>query len=668
MLKEIKKIKQNKQHKTAVKSPFDTLLRGVRRSVVKQALLAGFTIMVTLILVFAMTTAWYTNVVETSGLMFEAETWGFEGEVAVQDHAVKAAPGDSGIVYLTVTNNSDDVSAITVNVTREYMTPVEMHQRIFFYVDEPSVVNGESVNKQYLTNTTGHTYTLFSRNKLILSEQLHTDSLLKWEWVYDVVGYYFRGTVTEDSVTVEEYLRPVEYSYDDAVYDEEGRLLMVDSETSVNAFLQRLTASDGFAGAFTVNDEGVLLDETGAAVSPVNGCYPVHGDHGETLWIYLCTKDQIEENTRWDTEFGKLASGDEAAKFQARISVTAQQVNVEPVMISDPEKLEQALLEANGGIVRLESSLALSETVELDESTDAVLDLNGHSITYTASGYAFDVEQGGELTVLNGTIHGDPELANSAFKTVGGQITLSHVTMDDMYEGVFIADNTTQNQQGSNAYVRIVDCELITNDITVRISGDGTLSGEDTCLVIQDSTLISERYVAVLGNGNAKNPGNWGTDIQIIDSEISGYYAAVYHPQQQSTLTASGSTLSGMTGIAVKGGQVNIIDCIVKGTGTDGQVVGALTEDMLNGNGWQDTGDGIYVESDYGKAITIEVAGDSEVSSVASTAGAIRVFPEANYVEIRLFGGKYSHDVNAYLADGYVCSRVDGYYVVQKSE
>ena len=46
---------------------------------------------------------------------------------------------------------------------------------------------------------------------LSLTQTSHNDAKLKWEWVYDVVGYYLLGTVSNGTAAVEEYLRPVVY-------------------------------------------------------------------------------------------------------------------------------------------------------------------------------------------------------------------------------------------------------------------------------------------------------------------------------------------------------------------------------------------------------------------------------------------------------------------------
>lgn len=663
--------KQLNPNNSPAQTTSSSLLKVARNRIVIQGALALFTIVIVVILLFAMTTAWYTNVIETSGLIFDAESWGFDGDAIVQEEVITAVPGDSGVIDLTIVNNSDVISAITVNVTKEYMSPMALQQRIYFYIDEQLVVNGETVNKQYLSNTSGFSYTLFSQNTMILSEDLHTDSLLKWEWVYDVVGYYFRGTVTETetgvSSTVEEYLRPVEYNYDLATYttdnkdteeNEGGRLLTVDGKTTRNQFLAQITAVDGYEGAFMVGKGNVLQDQYGNNVVSVGDYYRIYSDEEQEIWLYLCTKSEIEENTRWDTSFGENAGSNQ---FSARITVSAQQTTREAVSISNPAELADAINDAEGGIIRLESNMVLSEAVEVDNEACVILDLDGYDITYTGENAAFVLKGGGNLTVINGTIRGDGEQESAAFYTIGGQVTMSNLVIEDVYMAVNIEDHKSTSKQGANSFVKIVDCEITTEDISVKINGDGVLSGEDTYLIIQDSTIISEGYVGIMGNGNSSNPGNWGTDIQIINSTVSGYYAGIYHPQQQSNLTISESTIMGFTGMAVKGGDILIIDSVINGTGTTATVP---TESMLTGSGFVDTGDGIYVETDYKQPVTITISGDR--SNVQSTAGnSLRVFPEASYVDIIITGGSYKEDVSGYTAYGYTCGITSaGNYVV----
>ena len=660
--------RQTQQKQVPVQTASNAL-KAARKNVLKQAALAVFTIAVTVILLFAMTTAWYTNVVQTSGLTFEAEAWGFEGEVLVKNQVIKAAPGDSGVVEMSITNKSDQISELTVNVSKEFMFVGEngqdraMQQRLYFYIDEQNVINGETVSKKYLSNTGGHTYTLFGQNELLLSEELHTDSLLKWEWVFDVVGYYVRGDFVDGVMKVEEYLRPVVYDPYEAtytVYDENdevpvesGLLETVDGEMTANEFIAQLTQTDGYPGFYHVGDAGAIYDEKNNEIKAEKGYYPVYEDKDQKIWIYLCTKDEIDANTRWDTAFGTLEEGETVQQFHARITVIGQQVVRDVVTVSDPTDLNRLLQNTEGGIVRLESDMILDDDtrITLAKGDSAILDLNGHEISYTGANPAFELN-GANLTAMNGSFKGDPEQRNSAFYVIGGQVTMSNMVITDVHRAISVEDQNTGEELGANSNIRLVNCDITTTEVSVKISGDGYLSGEKTHLVVQDSKINSTGYAGILGNGNAKNPGNWGTDIQVINSEVSGFYTGIYHPQQQSNLTISDSKISGMTGLVIKAGDILIIDSQIEGTGTEGQIV-EPTEEQLTGNGFLDTGDGIYVETDYKKPITVQIRGDkTQVSS--ANAKAIRVFPEASYVKISITGGLFDEDVYQYVAPGYV--------------
>ena len=220
---------------------------GVAKQKIYQPLaLMALTVVVTVVLMFAMTTAWQTNVVQTQGLTFQAEAWGFSGGVTVQSDTIMAAPGDKGVIAMEVVNEGDEASEITVMVSKNTITDTALRQRIYFFVDEAATVNGETVHRQYLTQNQGYMYEVNRHNTLLFSDLLCTDVPLQWMWVYDVVGYYFQGTRTGDnSFSVTEYLRPVEYDCYQAQYDANGYLVQVDVNSTVDGFLEQVTTPDG---------------------------------------------------------------------------------------------------------------------------------------------------------------------------------------------------------------------------------------------------------------------------------------------------------------------------------------------------------------------------------------------------------------------------------------
>jgi hypothetical protein len=275
----------------------------------------------------------------------------------------------------------------------------------------------------------------------------------------------------------------------------------------------------------------------------------------------------------------------------------------------------------------------------------------------------FELGSEAKVTVLNGTITGDKE-KTIAFHSIGGQVTLNEVNISNVYEAFEVNDHKTKNQSGANSVIRITNSNLDTEDITVFISGDGTASERKTVLLVQDSVLNSKGYIAIMGNGTATNPGRWGTDIQILNSTVSGYYSGIYQPQMQSELTISGSTVTGMTGIAIKGGNLSILDSTVSGTGVDADVLDPEVEGVAT-SGYLDTGDGLYIESDYNYPISVQISGDTVITHTATTARAVRVFPVAVHVKMEITGGTYDSDVTPYLANGYICREVDGKFTVE---
>ena len=69
----------------------------LKKRVRMQALTALASIALIMVLVFAMTAAWYTNVAKTGDLTFEAEAWGYDADkIHIGDVAIPVAPGSSG--------------------------------------------------------------------------------------------------------------------------------------------------------------------------------------------------------------------------------------------------------------------------------------------------------------------------------------------------------------------------------------------------------------------------------------------------------------------------------------------------------------------------------------------------------------------------------------------
>lgn len=641
----------------------------MKARIYKQAGLALTAILVTVALLFAMSTAWYSNVLEAGSLTFQAEKWELNADHVSSNGNVVAQPGARGILPVSYKNTSDSIVNAYVNVSKEQME-VQLQKRIYFYTETPYTVerkgnvegesNKETVSRRYLTNSTAAPYTVLSMGQLTMSDDFCTvDTPIYWEWVYDLLGYYVKLVPTSDGgVSESEYLRPIVYDYDKATFDENGNLATVDGK-HMDHFLQDITAEDGYLNKF-VESNFTTDSKTGAKY------YTVDNDNQNTLGYYtairLLTKQEIAEANLWDTEHA-------GASFNnVKITITGESANVDMINVGTTEDLTKALQSENGGYIRLSGNLELTENITVSAKKPVILDLNGATLTGSAAGGdLFTVGKGRELTVINGTIKNSAG-NKTLFGVNNGKLTVSNVTATAEGEsqwGIYIQDNNRTTAQDGDSIVYITHSTISTGQPTVMVIGNNTTTAQKTRCVIENSTLTSD-YVAVCGNGQTVSGG---TAIEIKDSIITGKYAAVYHPQDNSTLHAENSTFTGNTGIAVKGGTVYLDNCVVTGRAE------AALAGSFNNNGFTDTGAAVYLEAGYERDnIAVYITGENS-RITAEKQQALLLYHDAKDTKTRkariaISGGTYSSDVKDYLADAHFQStpNEDGTYTVTRKE
>lgn len=647
-----------------------------KKRIYKQAGLALTAILVTVALLFAMSTAWYSNVLEAGSLTFQAEKWELNADHVSSNGNVVAQPGARGILPVSYKNTSDSIVNAYVNVSKEDMK-TELKKRVYFYTETPYTVerkgnvegesNKETVSRRYLTNSTAAPYTVLSMGQLTMSDDFCTvDTPIYWEWVYDLLGYYVRLEPTGDGSVIEkEYLRPIVYDYDKATFDENGNLATVDGELSAELFMENICKADGYLNIFTA-DKKTYTDATNNTTTTY---YVVDNTDENTLGYYtairLLTKQEIAEANLWDTEHA-------GASFinNVKITITGETANVDMINVGTTEELTKALKSENGGYIRLSGNLELTENITVSAKEPVILDLNGATLTGGATGGdLFTIGKGGELTVINGTIK------NSAGNTTlfginNGKLTVSNVTATAEGEsqwGIYIQDNNRTTAQDGDSIVYITHSTISTGQPTVMVIGNNTTTAQKTRCVIENSTLTSG-YVTVCGNGQTVSGG---TAIEIKDSIITGKYAAVYHPQDNSTIHAENSTFTGNTGIAVKGGTVYLDNCVVTGSAT------AALAGAFNNNGFTDTGAAVYLEAGYERDnIAVYITGEnSRITADAKQQQALLLYHDAKDTKTRkariaVSGGTYSSDVKDYIADAHFQStpNEDGTYTVTRKE
>lgn len=635
----------------------------MKARICKQAGLALTAILVTVALLFAMSTAWYSNVLEAGSLTFQAEKWELNADHVSSNGNVVAQPGARGILPVSYKNTSDSIVNAYVNVSKEQME-VPLQKRIYFYTETPYTVgsgeNAETVARRYLTNSTAAPYTVLSMGQLTMSDDFCTvDTPIYWEWVYDLLGYYVRLEPTDDGGVIEkEYLRPIVYDYDKATFDENGNLATVDGK-HVDIFLQDITAEDGYLNKF-VESNFTTDSKTGTKY------YTVDNDNQTALGYYtairLLTKQEIAEANLWDTEHAGASFSD------LKITITGEAANVDMINVGTTEQLTNALQSENGGYIRLSGNLELTENITVSAKKPVILDLNGATLTGGATGGdLFTVGKGRELTVINGTIKNSAG-NKTLFGVNNGKLTVSNVTATAEGEsqwGIYIQDNNGTTAQDGDSIVYITHSTISTGLPTVMVIGNNTTTAQKTRCVIENSTLTSD-YVAVCGNGQTVSGG---TAIEIKDSIITGKYAAVYHPQDNSTLHAENSTFTGNTGIAVKGGTVYLDNCVVTGSAE------AALAGSFNNNGFTDTGAAVYLEAGYERDnIAVYITGENSRITAAKQQ-ALLLYHDAKDTKTRkariaISGGTYSSNVKDYLADAHFQStpNEDGTYTVTRKE
>lgn len=600
----------------------------------KQALFALAALATLGVLLYSLTTAWYTNVAETTELVFETESWGFEGQVKALDTGLLLAPGQSACAALSVTNDGEQINQITVTVDKSSM-PEELQKRIYFYVPAAAKESDKTANRVYLSTYGGYSYRVMPKSTLLLTADSAADAPVRCEWVYDVLGYYVYGTLDENNqlITAEKiaaskredveapaYIRPVEYDYDKAIFQDD-KLLTV-GEVKVEDFVQALLAADGYKNADTTTKVGdyYAVNTTGTSKTEQTG-----------LWLYLCTQPEIKAATVLDTRIGTyrylLEQKDEQGNAiplteeqeykdvaalldgaKATIQIAGQNLRTSIADVTEVKSLTAALKQ--GESVRLAGDMTLEEAVTIPADKDVIIDLNGKQLTTAVVGQpVLESAPGSSITVLNGTIDGGSR--DTAVQLVGSSAAFSGVTIQGR---LLIDDKNESNENGTVSVVRLSNCTLKTvgdEQVGIHVFGNGAASSSRTVLLVEDCTIEST-FAGILGNGS---DDCYGTDIQVLNSTVKGKYAGIYQPQRGSRLLVQNSTVEGMTGIAVKGGTVTIQKCIVNGTAEEGFLP---TEDQVKAsrNGWLDTGAGVYVEANYDWAdeITLTIT-DSTIST-----------------------------------------------------
>ena len=289
-------------------------------------------------ILFALTSAWYTNTIQANEITLKTAKWNFDGTITLdgEDNGTlnlgDLYPGDTRPLPVTIQNKDTRGVNVRVEADKSKMGSPEMQQRLYLYVEVTDEVTNTKT-RHYINSLSGYLYTVAAKQTLRITDaelppkenEKQDKNALHLQWVYDMTGYFLLGTVTEKSSTITvtgktadtqpEYLMPVTYDLDRAQFDTDGKLSSV-SEYQTN--------TNGTAGYATTDRENYLnrlfeqyisgynsnakpYDKTTTIVR--GSYYAVDVDKtGYGVWLYLPDKAAIDAAAKWDQEKAATAA------------------------------------------------------------------------------------------------------------------------------------------------------------------------------------------------------------------------------------------------------------------------------------------------------------------------------------------------------------------------
>lgn len=356
-------------------------------------------------------------------------------------------------------------------------------------------------------------------------------------------------------------------------------------------------------GSLTITDGEFLqaLSAEGAEVSLTGGKYKVMPAQS-----YFVTGYHAEYNK--STGFYETKPG----SFVAAVGETAYATLADAVRAA-----------ASGSTITL---ISTENTVEVNETlkprqASLTFDLNGKTIVGGDIDRLFLLGNS-NITFKNGTI----QAQYLAFEIAGGTFSGRTITFAD--------DLTIISEKDTAVFVY--------NSITLNTSAD-----------------IQAHYAAIMGNGNdSKYP-----TINIKGGEITSDTTALYLPQPKGVTTISGGTITGATGVEIRGGTLNITGGTITATGDELATV-------ENGSGSTVTKGAAIAVSPYASAkkLTVNVE--------AGTFSGVYAFYEANLnpdgasvdavaMTVSLTGGTYDGNVGSERLTGFISG---GQYLAMPAE
>ena len=333
---------QNKSIGTRAKEKIQSLFREpkteagrIRRRIAGRVGITSLAVLMIGAILFALTSAWYTNTIQANEITLKTAKWNFDGTITLdgeKDGTLGLGdlyPGDTRPLPVIIENKDTRGVNVRVEADKSKMESPEMQQRLYLYVEVTDEVTNTKT-RHYINSLSGYLYTVAAKQTLHITDaetlsanEVQNKNTLHLQWVYDMTGYFLLGKVDETGAKVTgkaadtqpEYLMPVTYDLDRAQFDTDGKLSSV-SEYQTN--------TNGTAGYATTRREDYLkrlfdqyISEYNSNAKPYDDkTTTVHGNYyavdvdttGYGVWLYLPDKAAIEAAAKWDQEKAATAA------------------------------------------------------------------------------------------------------------------------------------------------------------------------------------------------------------------------------------------------------------------------------------------------------------------------------------------------------------------------
>jgi hypothetical protein len=217
----------------------------------------------------------------------------------------------------------------------------------------------------------------------------------------------------------------------------------------------------------------------------------------------------------------------------------------------------------DGETIILQKDISTSDTqIEINNKKSITIDFNTHKVTFTADTYGFWLQSSDSITFKNGFID-----------TVGGALYLGYynatIDKDETCSDVKLVNMTIISIAKNNGLVTLRDYSELTVDADTIIGNSEVTADEDYDLTSNGNSygIAAFDYTKVVVYGKVygadyaittNGAGSPGVDVTIysgiIKSTNSGW--GIYLPSGK--LTVEGGTISGATGIEIRGGELYI--------------------------------------------------------------------------------------------------------------